>query len=207
MREEFPNFQPHIAYIFSHFNSGNFRKFYKYLDKKYGIKINEFTFGLEHSNITPKWNKKDHMQSVLRKNIMKDIKFILDEFKSYEISIRQKFYEYYLKNIPNFLDYPRKQMITCSACKLFAFINPHGWVYPCAIWKEKIGNLKKRSFYEIWNSPKAKNIRGMIKERQCPNCWLACTAQVNIFENIAKNVIMSKMSTFIKPGHYTEKVI
>lgn len=197
LKKEFQNFQLCICYTFSHFNTGSFRKFYEFLNKKYGITINEFTFTLGHralalrhgGGITQKQNKMiiiDGISPQSKEDIMKDIRFILNKLKNCKSSIRHKFYKYYLENIPKFLDHPGNQIIPCSACKLFAAITPDGWIYPCTIWREKIGNLKRKSFYEIWNSAKVKNIREMIKEQKCPNCWITCTAQVNFFGNIEK---------------------
>ena len=59
-------------------------------------------------------------------------------------------------------------------------INTQGWVYVCCpAWTKAgpIGNIKKKSFEEIWNSPKAQKIRGNIyqnnlkeicNEQYCP---------------------------------------
>jgi len=63
--------------------------------------------------------------------------------------------------------------VICSAGKNFAAVNPYGDVLSCLQIPLSAGNLKRKSFKEIWrNSPLLKKIRGMklgdLKE--CGNC-------------------------------------
>ncbi len=42
-----------------------------------------------------------------------------------------------------------------------------------------LGNLRKKSFFEIWDSPEAKALRGQIKAKQC-----YCTNEVFLWPSI-----------------------
>ena len=76
-------------------------------------------------------------------------------------------------------DQPR--MLPCEAGTANFFIEPYGDVYPCngledRYWKESMGNIRDvKSFDEVWFSPQAEKVRGLVKT--CPkNCWMVGTA-------------------------------
>lgn len=51
------------------------------------------------------------------------------------------------------------------------FLDPYGEIFPCNVMEESMGNLKKETFEEIWNSPKAIEIRKKVKNCE-KNCWM-----------------------------------
>lgn len=76
-------------------------------------------------------------------------------------------------------DQPR--MLPCEAGTANFFIEPYGDVYPCngledRYWKESMGNIRDvKTFDEVWFSPQAEKVRGLVKT--CPkNCWMVGTA-------------------------------
>ena len=51
------------------------------------------------------------------------------------------------------------------------FLDPYGRVLPCNVMEESMGNLKEKTFNEIWSSERAEDVRKMV--RQCRrNCWM-----------------------------------
>lgn len=81
------------------------------------------------------------------------------------------------------INYIREQprMLPCEAGTANFFIEPYGDVYPCngledRYWKESMGNIREvKSFDEVWFSPQAEKVRGLVKT--CPkNCWMVGTA-------------------------------
>ncbi len=58
---------------------------------------------------------------------------------------------------------------------------------------ENLGNIKKDSFREVWNSQKAIEARKNIKKLNCPHCWVECEAFKDIAMN--KNILLKQ---FIK---------
>lgn len=64
---------------------------------------------------------------------------------------------------------------SCDAASGFFYLDPEGWVYPCLTIPRAIGNLRNQSFYDLWNSNHAQEIRG--EARRCQKCWMACTSR------------------------------
>ncbi|MBN1476329.1 radical SAM protein, partial [Candidatus Sumerlaeota bacterium] len=70
----------------------------------------------------------------------------------------------------------------CRAGSSFFFLDAYGNVYPCNVLDEPMGNLREQTFEEIWFSPDADRVRGVVEG--CPNgCWMICTARTAILEN------------------------
>lgn len=73
-----------------------------------------------------------------------------------------------------------KRLLPCRAGTENFFLDPWGDIMPCNgmeedIWFESMGNLKEKSFDEIWYGEKAKQVRAKVKN--CPkNCWMIGTA-------------------------------
>lgn len=88
----------------------------------------------------------------------------------------------YLKHIPKFLEDQKTQVFPCAALRASFALNAFGEVSPCLMWGEKIGSLRDTQFdpMKIWNSEKAEEIRGRIRENRCPNCWTPCEAYQSI---------------------------
>lgn len=83
-----------------------------------------------------------------------------------------------------------KRLLPCRAGYNMFFLDPWGEVRPCNgmecdTLENSMGNLKEKSFNEIWNSEKAKRIRGKVMN--CPrNCWMIGTASPSMKANILK---------------------
>jgi len=74
----------------------------------------------------------------------------------------------------------RPRLLPCGAGTDIFFLDPWGEVLPCngleeSVWFASLGNLNEHSFKEIWNSPEATRVRGLVAS--CPkNCWMIGTA-------------------------------
>jgi len=71
-----------------------------------------------------------------------------------------------------------RQVVPCKAGVLSGVVYANGDVSVCEI-HEPIGNLRKKSFREIWNSPEAVALRERIRAREC---W--CTTEVFLWPSI-----------------------
>lgn len=89
--------------------------------------------------------------------------------------IKNWFRAYFNYGLINYIK-GNKRLLPCEAGTENFFLDPYGEIKPCngmeeGIWLESMGNLKEKSFQEIWNSQKAKEIRAKVKT--CPkNCWM-----------------------------------
>jgi MoaA/NifB/PqqE/SkfB family radical SAM enzyme len=72
----------------------------------------------------------------------------------------------------------RRQVIPCSAGRLSAVVYANGDVSVCEL-HQPLGNLRKRSFPEIWNSPEAQQLRESIARKECH-----CTTEVFLWPSI-----------------------
>jgi len=68
-----------------------------------------------------------------------------------------------------------RRLLPCNAGTDLFFVDPYGDIYPCNVMKESMGNIKEKSFNEIWDGEKAREVREKVKN--CPlNCWMVGSA-------------------------------
>lgn len=85
---------------------------------------------------------------------------------------------YYLRRMAAYQAHPRR-LFTCYSGTQSFYLDPYGNVYPCVILSKRLGNVRERSFEEIWLSPEAERIRRSIAARECA-CWTACEAMPSL---------------------------
>lgn len=96
------------------------------------------------------------------------------------MNTKKNLYNIYLDILEN-----NKQPFLCYAGKVHAVLDYQGNVYFCelpGVQGGKLGNIRERSFMEIWNSKKAKAVRNFIKERKC-TCTHSCFQITNYIFN------------------------
>jgi len=185
LKQQYKNLNVHFAYTISQYNVGKFEEFYNFVKKNCGISIDEITITFEHFTdyYAREYGTLNNPYKQFKEGIERDVTFYTDvlkkerKLKDLFNKIKSTFYNFYLKNIPNFINEPKKMIIPCSAGRYSSYIDPYGNVYPCTQWNFKLGNLKENSFKEIWWSKKAREVRKLIKNGKCPNCWTPCEAQ------------------------------
>ena len=192
----YANLNPHLAYTFSQFNAGRLATCSEFLARRYNVMLDEFSFALQH--FARFYHPEDKNNSGLtieqKTNITSDINFVAKSgnnrrrgMKFSLAHMKQEFYHsIYLPRISDYLSQPGKQIIPCTACKLSAYIDPFGTVYPCTMWDLPLGSLKEREFHQIWNSEAAANARKTIATGGCPNCWTPCEAQPSFVGNLER---------------------
>jgi MoaA/NifB/PqqE/SkfB family radical SAM enzyme len=72
----------------------------------------------------------------------------------------------------------KTQVIPCRAGRLSTVIYSNGDVSVCELHKP-IGNLREKSFWEIWDSPEAKRLRESVARKECH-----CTTEVFLWSSI-----------------------
>ncbi len=73
----------------------------------------------------------------------------------------------------------RRQVISCKAGKISGVVYANGDVSVCEMHKP-LGNLRQKSFPEIWNSTEAERLRRSIAAKECH-----CTTEVFLWSSIA----------------------
>ncbi len=67
---------------------------------------------------------------------------------------------------------------TCDALSGFFYLDHDANVYPCNVLDRKVGNLREKTFEEIWDSPEAAKVRDEVA--RCRDCWMVCTASSDL---------------------------
>jgi AdoMet-dependent heme synthase len=99
------------------------------------------------------------------------------------------------------------QVIPCRAGRISAVVYANGDVGVCELHKP-LGNLRERTFWEIWNSMEAKQLRESVARKECH-----CTTEVFLWSSIvyqpaqlAKAMIAARVWQKSKPLSPDEKV-
>jgi radical SAM protein with 4Fe4S-binding SPASM domain len=79
--------------------------------------------------------------------------------------------EYYLK--PDYL--PSEYAPRCLSPWVCAYVFPDGEVRPCLNCSYSFGNVRKKSFFDIWNSPEARRYRLKLKQEGIFPACRRCT--------------------------------
>ena len=136
----------------------------------------------------------DAWQFRLPDNIIEDKEEVVNQIKKFirellrskrkELPLRVKdWFRAYLNR--GFINFIRgdKRLLPCGAGTDIVFIDPYGEIYPCNALSESMGNIRKNSFEQVWNSPRANEIRGMVSKCQ-RNCWMVGTSRPAIKKNL-----------------------
>jgi MoaA/NifB/PqqE/SkfB family radical SAM enzyme len=84
------------------------------------------------------------------------------------------FRAYFNYGLINYIN-ENKRLLPCEMGTDVFFLDPYGEVYPCNGMNWSMGNIKKQSFDEIWNSKQAEEVRDNVKN--CTkNCWMVGSA-------------------------------
>lgn len=100
----------------------------------------------------------------------------------------------YLEHFQTYLERPGKLYdYRCSAGYAMASVLPNGDVHPCPVPFASMGNLRERSFSEIWFGGEAERIRTRIRENNHPICWFDCIAPLNVLLHNMRWLRLDKM--------------
>jgi len=83
--------------------------------------------------------------------------------------------------------------LRCDAGSGFFYLDALGNVYPCHLIAKAMGNIRERSWKDIWLSNRAEEIRERVEG--CEKCWMACTglsAAERALGRIIKEVVADK---------------
>ena len=81
-----------------------------------------------------------------------------------------------------------KTPVSCVALKSSLSLAENGTVYPCTMWGEAVGNIRETDYQlkTLLNSPRKKELRTLIEEKKCDNCWSPCEAYQTLLGNVTK---------------------
>ncbi len=80
------------------------------------------------------------------------------------------FRAYFTKGIVEHM-YGGRRELKCTMANDSFFIDPYGDIRPCNVMNYAFGNIREKSFAEMWNSPEAEEARKRV-DRCDQNCWM-----------------------------------
>lgn len=128
-------------------------------------------------------------------NIIHDKEAVCNEFSKLVTellrarSIKKWFRAYFNYGLVNYI-YGGKRFLKCEMAIESCFMDPWGDVLACNGMEEKIsmGNIKEKTFGEIWNSREAKRVRDIV--RHCEKqCWMVGSAAPAMKKYIHKPIM------------------
>jgi len=76
------------------------------------------------------------------------------------------------------------RLLPCNMAHDSFFLDPFGEVLPCNVMNESMGNLVEQSWSEIWEGPRAEDVRAKV--RSCDKtCWMMGSVAEPMKKNIA----------------------
>lgn len=126
----------------------------------------------------------------------------IEEFKKliYELlkssNIKDWFRAYFNYGLINYIK-GNPRLLPCEMGSDSFFLDPNGAILPCNVMEESMGNLKEKSFDEIWNGVKAKEIRQKVKNCQ-NNCWMIGSVSQQMRKYIHKPIIWILRHKFLR---------
>lgn len=142
------------------------------------------TATLHNSHYFHKWDNRIENKEEVIAEFEKLIRLLLKSNK-----IKECFRAYFNYGLINYIK-GNKRLLPCEMGKNGFFLDPYGDVLPCNGMDEKqsMGNLKEKTWDEIWNSERAKEVRRMVKN--CPkNCWMIGSAAPAIWQHPVKPIL------------------
>lgn len=84
--------------------------------------------------------------------------------------IKDWYRAYFNHGMINYLE-GNPRLLSCQMAFSSFYLDPYGEVRPCNAMEESMGNLRKKSFQEIWNGEEAERIRNLVKACD-KHCWM-----------------------------------
>jgi MoaA/NifB/PqqE/SkfB family radical SAM enzyme len=109
--------------------------------------------------------------------------------------IKDWFRAYFNYGLINYIE-GNPRLLPCEMGSDSFFLDPYGEIFPCNVMEKSMGNLKEKSFEEIWVSKQADDVREKVMTCE-NNCWMIGSVSQQMKKYIgkpAKWVIHHKLS-------------
>lgn len=158
-------------------NDAHLSRIYR-LAKSMGV---EFTCAVAH-------NSEHYFQTSSNHGVQPDVlSRELDYVASQELKSanpKSWFRAYFQKGLGDFAATGQRP-VRCEAAHDSYMVDPYGRVFPCNILNLPVGNVREKSFEEIWTSPEMDEVRHVVRNCKEP-CWMVCTARSAIKRHLPR---------------------
>ncbi|MBI4707255.1 MAG: radical SAM protein [Candidatus Omnitrophica bacterium] len=101
--------------------------------------------------------------------------------------IKNWFRAYFNYGLINYIQ-GRPRFLPCQMGHDSFFVDPYGEIFACNVMEKSFGNLKEKTFEEIWNGKAAETIRQEVLTCQ-KNCWMIGSVSQQMKKHIWKPVV------------------
>ena len=142
------------------------------------------TATLHNSHYFHKWDNKIEDKEQVCEEFDKLVNLLLKSKKP-----KDWFRAYFNYGLINYVK-GNNRLLPCEMGQNGFFLDPWGDILPCNGMDEKdpMGNLKRQTWDEIWNSERAKEVRRMVKNC-AKNCWMIGSVAPAIWHHPVKPVL------------------
>jgi MoaA/NifB/PqqE/SkfB family radical SAM enzyme len=161
----------------------NYRDLVTLYEMAKGLDYEFATAAVHNSHYFHKWNNKIQDKEGAVGEFQKLIIELLRSKK-----VKEWFRAYFNYGLINYIK-GNPRLLPCEMGNNGFFLDPWGDVLACNGMDEKqvMGNLKQQSWDEIWNSGRAGEVRGMVKNCK-KNCWMIGSAAPAIIQHPLKPI-------------------
>jgi len=117
-----------------------------------------------------------------RENMIRELDKLIDELLC-SSKVKDWFRAYFNYGLQQFVA-GKPRLLPCNMGHDAFFLDPLGEVRPCNVMEETMGNLKDKTFAEIWEGKEAEGIRGKVKSCGL-NCWMMGSVAEPMKDHIA----------------------
>jgi radical SAM protein with 4Fe4S-binding SPASM domain len=186
--KKLPNVKAQVGYTISNHNAGHFAEAYGALRSAYpalqfdDINVNVFQkSGFYYEN--------QDMENLDVGKMLEDLRAIIAQDRT-GFTLNNFLRRTYLKFYPDYCA-TGKSPVPCQALASTFFMDPSGDVYPCAVYKRKLMNIRdlRDDFGRVWTSPAARQIHEECRTNRCPVCWSPCDAFSAIGSSLPRSLL------------------
>lgn len=175
--EAYENFGVHLNHMLSPENLGSFDEFLKEMGRR-EIMINDIS--IEIARNSPFFRNEGIKINFGKEKIKETLAKIIELYKEKgQKTFRERLRLAYLREMVKFIN--DKGNIPCTAGWVSCFLDPSGFLYPCSMMKNPLGNVRERSITELFQSERMKAWRRT--HRNCRLCWSGCEGIVSLVQN------------------------
>lgn len=142
------------------------------------------TATLHNSHYFHKWDNRIENKDMVCDEFVKLIKLFLKTKKP-----KDWLRAYFNHGLINYIN-GKKRLLPCEMGQDGFFLDPCGDILPCNGMdkKQPMGNLREKSWNEIWNGERAQEVRQMVKNCK-KNCWMIGSAAPAIWHHPLKPIL------------------
>jgi Fe-coproporphyrin III synthase len=186
--KKLPNVKAQVGYTISNHNAGHFPEAFSALKDAYpALRFDDINVNVFQKSAF--YYENQGMENLDEKKMLNELRAIMALDRA-GLSLNNFLRRTYLKFYPDYCA-TGKTPVPCQALSSTFFMDPCGDVYPCAVYKRKLTNIKRihSDFGAVWNSPAARAISAECRNNKCPVCWSPCDAFSAIGSSLARSLL------------------